>query len=110
MKSWVSSLWVTVVFLANMMSADGQVAAQGENCGVLVTEQECRTYLGRLEQARTAEERMVIETAHVELLKERARFCPSQRAMHDSVKAEPLPSQRSLQRDLQHNPAPRIWM
>lgn len=110
MKSWTASFLVTLVFLANMMSAEGQVAAQSMSCGVLVTEQECRAYLGRLDHARTTEERMRIETAHIELLKERSRLCPSQRAMHGSGQAEPVPSKRSLQRDLQVNPAPRVWM
>lgn len=110
MKSWTASLLVTLVFLANMMSAEGQVVAQGKPCGVLVTEQECHAYLGRLDHARTTEERMLIETAHVELLKERARLCPSQRAMHESEHAESIPSKRSPQRDIQVNPAPRVWM
>lgn len=108
MKSWVSSLWVTLIFLAGMMSADGQVVTQGKTCGVLVTELECSTYLGQLDLSRTAEERKRIEKAHVELLKERARLCPSQSALRGSMKAEPLPSQRGFQRD--PDSAPKIWM
>lgn len=110
MKSWTASFLVTLAFLANLMSAEGQVVAQSKSCGVLVTEQECRAYLGRLDHASTNEERMVIETAHLEMLKERARLCPSQRGMHGSQQAEPVPSKRNLQRDIQATPAARVWM
>jgi hypothetical protein len=106
MNSWASSLWVTVFFLVTMMSAEGQVATQSNTCGVLVTEQECRSYQTQLEQARTAEERMAIETAHVALLKERAKFCPGQSARSGSLKA----GSNTPLRNFPHTPAPKVWM
>jgi hypothetical protein len=110
MKSWASPLWVTAIFLANMMSVDGQVAAQSGLCGILVTERECRAYLAQLERARTDEERIAIETEHVMLLKERARLCPGQRDIPGAMKAEVPGSRHNPQPNLQQNPPSKIWM
>lgn len=106
MKPGIAPLWVTGFFLATMMSAEGRVVAQNTRCGVLFTEQECSAYLNQLDHARSAQARMVIETAHEALLKERARLCPGHSTMHDDVKVGPAPSRP----DLPTAPAPRIWM
>lgn len=110
MKFWASPLWVTVIFLANMMSVDGRVAAQSAICGALVTEQECRAYLARLERARTDEERMAFEREHVTLLKERARLCPGKTDIPGSMKAEAPGSRHDPQPNLQRNSPLKIWM
>lgn len=85
-----------------ILPAVAHAAGQGGRCGVLVTEQECRAYLERLENAASAAERGNLESEHALMIKERARFCHEGRDQTSKTEARPAKPTR--------NPPQKIWM
>ncbi len=67
---------VAALMLPVLAQNDTTRAAEG--CHALLTERECHTYIGQVEQAGSPKKRAELEASYVSLLKERSRLCPSQ--------------------------------